>query len=94
MNSSTKSVYLLAVFHALDSTKSGFDPFLRPFVEKMKNLESDSGYNLDIQTVKIINKQHHMIHYPTWIRVVEPLIISSCFKRKLKHNDVKKLAQC
>ncbi|KAJ8018461.1 hypothetical protein HOLleu_43537 [Holothuria leucospilota] len=46
MNSSTKSVYLLAVCHALDIKKYGFEPFLQPFVEEMKKLESDSGYNI------------------------------------------------
>lgn len=40
----------------------------------------------------MINKQHHMIHYPLCIRMSGPLYHMSCMKYELKHNFSKRFA--
>lgn len=47
-NSHLNTVHLLAVCHAIDLKKHGFDPILRPFVEEIKQLESDTGVELQL----------------------------------------------
>jgi hypothetical protein len=40
----------------------------------------------------MINKHHHMVHYPTCIRMSGPLVTMQCMKYKLKHGFSKRVA--
>lgn len=42
--------------------------------------------------VSLVNKHHHMAHYPTCIRMSGPLTGMQCMKYELKHNSSKRLA--
>ncbi|KAJ8039915.1 hypothetical protein HOLleu_14068 [Holothuria leucospilota] len=41
---------------------------------------------------RMINKQHHMVHYPNCIRMCGPLTSMQCLKYEMKHAFSKKLA--
>ncbi|KAJ8018667.1 hypothetical protein HOLleu_43234 [Holothuria leucospilota] len=47
-NSCVNAVHLLAVCHAIDLKRYGFCPILRPFVDEIKQLETDTGVELQL----------------------------------------------
>lgn len=60
----------------------------------LKHLVSDhhSHFRQTFPNARMINKHHHMVHYPTCIRKSGPLVTMQCLKYELKHGFSKRMA--
>ncbi|XP_071813669.1 uncharacterized protein [Apostichopus japonicus] len=55
-------------------------------------MEHHAQFKLKFPGQRFINKQHHMVHYPTCIRMSGPLTTLQCLKYEMKHSFSKKIA--
>ena len=54
--------------------------------------EHHSHFKMLFPESRMINKHHHMIHYPTCIRMSGPMVTMQCLKYELKHGFSKRVA--
>ncbi|XP_041474010.1 uncharacterized protein LOC121422851 [Lytechinus variegatus] len=83
---------LLLLLQCLDIIYSPVVSIPQTVILKHMIIDHHSHFKLVFPKSRMINKHHHMVHYPMCMRMCGPLVLSQCLRFEIKHNFGKRLA--